>query len=119
MMAKLSSLTKQNLLLGDLEVARGFFERGRGLLGRAGLREDQALWIHRCNSIHTFFMKFSIDCVFIDRDLKVAAIYEDVAPWRVVWPVWGASSVIEMAAGSARRLRIQVGEELHVGAESP
>jgi uncharacterized membrane protein (UPF0127 family) len=61
-------------------------------------------------------MKFSIDCVFVDRKLRVKKIYRDVRPWRLVLPVLGASSVIEMASGTAERLKINVGDQLHVGA---
>lgn len=117
-MAILNSRTRQSLLLSDLEIAEGFWSRGLGLLGRSGLRENQGLWLRPGNSIHTCFMRFSIDCVFVDREMRVKAVRENIVPWRFVLPVRGADSVIEMAAGSARRLGIEVGEELHVGAES-
>jgi len=110
-----NKLTQQQLV-AHLEVANNFWTRGKGLLGRKHLDADAALWIHRCNSIHTYFMKFAIDCVFVDKNLQVKAIYSDVKPGRLVFPVWGASSVIEMAAGAAKNKKIQVGDVLHVGA---
>jgi uncharacterized membrane protein (UPF0127 family) len=116
MMAVLMNTNTQQNLIPRLEVAKNFWTRGKGLLGRAGLGEDQALWIHRCNSIHTFFMKFSIDCVFVDRNLRVKAIYADVKPGRLLMPVWSASSVIEMKSGMAAKLNLKVGDQLHVGA---
>lgn len=103
-------------LIPRLEVASDLWSRMKGLLGRRELQPDQGLWIHHCNSIHTFFMQFPIDCVFVDRDLRVKAVVKDVQPGRVVWPVWGASSVFELRAGVAEHLRIQVGEALNVGA---
>lgn len=115
-MTALENKTTNARLIGNLEVAKTFWTRGRGLLGRKDLAEDQALWIHRCNSIHTCFMQFSIDCVFVDKNLKVKAIYKDVKPWRLVPPVWGASSVIEMASGVSSKLQINVGDQLYVGA---
>ncbi len=114
-MAKLENQTKSQVLIPDLEIARGFHARGVGLLGRASIANDQAMWILKCNSIHTFFMKFAIDCVFVDRSLKVKAIYQGVKPWRLVLPVWGASSVFEMPSGSVQRLNVNVGDQLHVG----
>lgn len=111
----MNKTTNQTLLPQVLE-ARTFWERGRGLLGRSGLPEGEALWIHQCNSIHTFFMKFSIDCVFVDRNLQIKAIREDVRPWRLILPVWGARSVFEMAAGSVKAMKVKVGDQLHVGA---
>ncbi len=116
MMAILTNKTTNQTLIPDLRIAKDFLSRGKGLLGREELPEDQALWIHQCNSIHTFFMKFSIDCVFVDRNLRVKAVRQDVNPWRVVFPIWGASSVIEMASGNIEKLNIKVGDQLYVGA---
>lgn len=115
MMAVLENKSTNAKLVENLEVAKNFWTRGKGLLGRKSLAQDQALWIHRCNSIHTCFMQFSIDCVFVDKSLKVKAIYQDVKPWRLVPPVWGASSVIEMASGTSSKLKISVGDQLYVG----
>lgn len=114
-MAVLKSATKNQQLISDLQVASDFFARGKGLLGRASLGTNEALWIHSCNSIHTFFMKFAIDCVFLDKKMRVKAIHSNVAPFRLVWPVWGARSVIEFPAGKAQELGLVLGEQLHVG----
>ncbi|WP_253696606.1 DUF192 domain-containing protein [Bdellovibrio sp. HCB117] len=116
MMAALINKTTNQTLVPDLKVAKTFWSRGKGLLGRASLPQEEALWILRCNSIHTFFMQFSIDCVFVDKNLKVKAIFEDVRPGRLVFPVWGASSVIEMSAGSVSKMKVSVGDQLYVGA---
>lgn len=115
MMAALMNKTTNETLIPQLEIARTFSKRGKGLLGRSFLPSEDALWIHRCNSIHTFFMKFSIDCVFVDKNMKVKAIYQDIHPWRLILPVWGASSVIEMASGSVGKMRLKVGDQLYVG----
>lgn len=115
-MAVLKSETRNQVLLKDLRIATRFWDRGRGLLGTTSLGSEQGLWIHRCNSIHTFFMMYTIDCVFLTKNLEVKALRPRVGPWRLVLPVWGASSVIEMSAGSIERLNLQRGEKLHVGA---
>ena len=86
-----------------------------GLLTTSLLSEEQALWIDPCNSIHTFFMRFPIDVVFVAGDLKVKKVYENVKPWRFIFPVWGACSTIEMPVGAVHRGRIEVGDQLHVG----
>lgn len=116
MMAVLRSETRKQVLLGDLKVASSFVARGVGLLRHRSLGDQEGLWIHRCNSIHTFFMRFAIDCVFVDRELNVKSIRRNVGPWRMTWPIWGASSVFELPAGAADRLGIREGEKLHVGA---
>ena len=115
MMATLNLKKTNQVLIPQLEVVDTFWSRGKGLLGRSNLEDHQALWIHRCNSIHTFFMKFAIDCIFVDKTMKVRAIYRDVRPGRLVPPVWGASSVIEMASGASDKYQIQVGDEFYVG----
>lgn len=116
MMARLISKATNQVLIPHLEVAQTFWKRGKGLLGRSSLPEAEALWIPRCNSIHTFFMKFPIDCVFVDKNLKVKAIYQDVHPGRLLLPVWGATSVIEMASGTSAKINVNVGDQLYVGA---
>lgn len=103
------------LLLSNLTIAQTFAARSVGLLKHSALAENEGLWIHRCNSIHTFFMKFSIDCVFLDKAQRVKAIYQDVKPWRLILPVWGARSVIEMNSGKSSQLGLKVGDQLYVG----
>lgn len=114
-MAQLLGADKKTVLLSDLRLADRYFTRLKGLLGTPSLTPEQGLWISRCNSIHTFFMNYAIDCVFLDGDFKVSSIKEAVAPGRVVWPQKNASSVVEMAAGRSRALNIRKGDQLHVG----
>ena len=82
--------------------------RMRGLLGRAGLEPDQGLLIPKTSSIHMFFMRFPIDAVFLDRDLRVRKIVAGLAPWRVAFAP-GARIVVELPAGAAARAGIEVG----------
>ncbi len=103
------------VLFSNLEKADSFFPRLIGLIKYPSLGEDQALWITRANSIHTFFMRFAIDCVFVDSKGQVKKIYHHVQPWRCTMPVWGARDVIEMAAGQARRKEIAEGDILECG----
>lgn len=87
----------------------------RGLLGTTELASDEALWIQRCNSIHTFFMNYAIDCVFLDKKLMVKSVKQNVTPGHIVWPQWGAVSVVEMKAGVAvEKWALQKGDQLHV-----
>lgn len=102
------------VLIRDLEVASTLWQRTRGLLGRSELPFDRALWILRCNSIHTFFMKFPIDVVFLNRRMQVTKTFTHVKPWRMIWPIWNASSVIEFSEGFLEKNPVRIGEELHV-----
>jgi len=97
-------------------VVEGAFEsatRNRGLLGRDSLAADTALIIAPCNSIHTFFMRFSIDVIYTARSGEVLKIAAGVRPWRIsLCP--RAFAVVEMAAGSANRHALKVGDHLEI-----
>lgn len=95
-------------------IADSFFSRMRGLLGRRQLADDECLLIRPAGSIHTFFMRFPIDALFLDRELRVLAVSNDLKPWRVAGQR-GAHVVVEMAAGQATKRGVRVGEQLALG----
>ncbi|MGZ3722350.1 MAG: DUF192 domain-containing protein [Bdellovibrionales bacterium] len=101
-------------LLENLEVADTMWTRNKGLLGRAKLNPGQGLWILRCNAIHTFFMKFAIDLVFVNKKMVVVKTISRVSPGRITLPVWRASSVFELEAGFLEKHPLKVGEKLNV-----
>ncbi len=105
----------QQKVINQLEIAESFIDRGIGLLHHSSLSIDQAMWIKPCNNIHTFFMKFDIDCVFLSKDLKVVSLFKNVRPFRVILPQWKAHSVIEFSAGFIEKYNLKIGETLHVG----
>lgn len=83
------------------EVARSFAERARGLIGRRSLAPGEGMLILKCNAIHTCFMRFPIDAVFLDRNNHVVKTVRDIRPWRLfVWGGWRAKKVLETAAGN-------------------
>jgi uncharacterized membrane protein (UPF0127 family) len=114
-MSQLYNKTQKQFLSDNLIVASSLFQRTKGLLGKSELKENEMLWILRCNSIHTFFMRFTIDCVFLNKQMLVCSIKSNIKPWRLVLPILKAASVIEMQAGKALQLNIQLGDQLHVG----
>jgi uncharacterized protein len=87
--------------------------RLRGLLGRSSLPAGDGLLLRPSPSVHTWFMRFPIDVVFLDRDLHVLAVRHSVRPWRMAGRR-GARAVLELAAGEARRRGVDVGTRLHV-----
>jgi uncharacterized membrane protein (UPF0127 family) len=87
--------------------------RVKGLLGRSDLSPGDGLLIRPTWSIHTAFMRFPIDVVFVGSDLRVLAIRENVRPWRAVWRR-GAHAALELPAGEARRRRLAEGDELRL-----
>ena len=86
--------------------------RNKGLLGRTGL-EDEALVIAPCNAVHTFFMKFTIDVVFTNREGRIVRVVPAVAPWRITG-AWRGFATIELAAGTAARTGTLVGHRLEI-----
>lgn len=104
----------QELLIESLELAESFFARGKGLLGRKELASQAGLWIKPCNNIHTFFMKFNIDCVFVNKTLKVEKVVANIKPCRIVGPFWKSTSVFELPAGTIDKFKISVGDQLYV-----
>lgn len=113
-MAKLVNKTKNIVLSSDLENADSHWKRMKGLLGREGLEDHRALWIKPCSSIHTYFMKFSIDVAFVDRDLKVTRVCQDIKPGKLVFSPLRTHSVFEFNSGNLKQQAIEVGDQLHV-----
>ncbi len=99
-----------------LRVRRACSLRSRlvGLIGRGALEPDQGLWITPCNSVHTCFMTFPIDVVFLDARLRVVRVRPALPPWRAAWGGWKARHALELAAGAARRTEIRVGVRLEL-----
>ena len=86
----------------DAEIAGSFLARVRGLIGRKSLAPGTGLLIPHCNAIHTFFMKFPIDAVFIDRNGQVVKTVRNICPWTpFVWGGFKAVKVLETASRQA------------------
>ncbi len=93
------NLTSGNLLLSQVRKADRLLDRMRGLLGRDGLGPGEGLWIVPCKQVHTALMRFSLDVVFLDHDLKVLALRSSLRPWRISGFFARAGSVLEAADG--------------------
>ena len=106
--------TNAELIADQLQLADSFYSRAKGLLGRDGLSGNQGLWIKPCRDIHTFFMKFAIDCVFLDRKMQIVKIQTRVSPFRLVGPYWKSDSVMEFNSGFVEEKKLRVGDQLYV-----
>ena len=94
-----------------VEVANTRKERRRGLLGRTFLGPAEGLVIAPCAAIHTAFMQFPIDVVFLDREGRALKVVHRLQPWRIAVSL-KARSVVELAAGALERHPIEVGDRL-------
>jgi len=111
---KAFNVTKGIWLASDLEVADSFWKRMVGLLGRTHLHPSKGLWIRSCDAIHTIGMLFPIDVLFLDRQGRVVKAVNNLSPFRLVFPVKSASSVIELPAHTIRQTQTAEGDLVEV-----
>lgn len=114
-MARLWNQSQNVVILSNLQTAQGYWQRLIGLLGHSELDASEGLWFKNCSSIHTLGMRFAIDCIFIDKEMKVKSLKSNIKPFRWTLPVWGADSVIEARAGLIESTGLSIGDQLHVG----
>jgi len=107
------NLTRDAVLGHAVEVADTSGKRNVGLLRHERLEPGEGMWILPSESVHTFFMKFAIDLVYIDRELKVRKVCRAVRPWRVSGCL-RAHSVIEFPAGTIERSGTSPGDQLKI-----
>lgn len=86
--------------------ADSFLRRLRGLMFRGELAAGEGLWIEPCNSVHTHFMRFAIDVLFLDAHGRVLHVMPAMKPWRHSPFVKGSKAVLELAAGEARETAV-------------
>jgi len=103
------NVTRGTTIAHHISVAASFWGRAKGLIGRAGLPADYALVLHPCNGVHTLFLTFALDVIYLDRDdcvLRVVCLH----PWHVGPMVRQSRTVIELPAGAVARTRTVVGD---------
>ena len=106
-------LRGERILAEPVELATGFFERLRGLLGRDSMPAGSAMVIEHCCSVHTVGMSFPVDLVFLDREWRVVGIRRDVKPGRpMVCGGLRASRVVESQVGGLDLDSLGCGEKL-------
>ena len=97
----------------EVEVALSRNARRKGLLGRSGLAPFSAMVLAPCAAVHTMFMRFAIDVVFVDADGRALRIVPDLAPWRAAMAPM-AHAVIELPAGTLASREVAVGDPLYL-----
>jgi uncharacterized protein len=110
---KVRNETRQTVLADAADVADTSAARNTGLLKHERLEPGAGLLIVPCQSVHTFFMKFPIDLVYIDKKRKVRKVRHAVPAWRMS-ACWTARSVLELPAGTVQRTGTQAGDQLAI-----
>jgi uncharacterized membrane protein (UPF0127 family) len=108
---QVANTTRGTVLATSLEVADSGPKRNKGLLGRKGLEPGEGLWIVPCESVHTFFMQFPIDLVYLDRKNRIRKVRSAVGPWRLS-ACLSAHSILELPAGTVRSTQTERGDTL-------
>ena len=113
-MARVLNTTRGTVLAERLELATSVLARMKGLLGRKGIEPRHGLLIRPCSSIHSFFMRFEFDAVFVDRQWKVVHLIRRMRPFRMSRVVRGAGAVLELPAGTIDDTGTGVGDVLRL-----
>lgn len=108
---RFDNITRGTSLGHAIELAGSSQTRKTGLLKHTSLAPGHGLWIKPCEAIHTFFMKFAIDVVYIDKKLRVKKVREAIGPWRFSGCLT-AHSVIELPVGTIAATGTVAGDEL-------
>jgi len=103
----------RKIIAHAVEVADTRASRRRGLLGRTHMDAGSALMLIPCFSVHTAFMRFAIDLIFLDGNGCVVRTVSRLAPWRAAVS-WRARTVVELPAGSLERCAVEPGDHLYL-----
>lgn len=104
---------KNKILSNDILIADSFVDRLIGLMFKSKLVGAEGLLIDPCRSIHTCFMKYNLDIVFISSEKKIVKIIRNLKPWRMTWIYFSASMTLELPAGKLP-MDVVEGESLEV-----
>ncbi len=110
---KIAIKHRGKLLSNNILIAENFIDRLIGLMFKDKLVGSDGLMIDPCRSIHTCFMRYNLDVVFISRNNSVVKIIRDLKPWRMTWIYWRATKTLELPAGKLP-FDVQIGDILEV-----
>ena len=106
--------TRGTVVASAASEAAGFAERLFGLMGRAGLPAGGGLVLYDTNWIHMFWMRFPLDCVYVNRQRVVVGLEANLRPNTVGRPYFSAWSTLELPAGAIAASATQVGDRLEI-----
>lgn len=111
---KIINKGKGTILAEKVIVAHSLLKRMVGLLNRNCLKNGEALIISPCNSIHTFFMRFAIDVIFVDKDNKVIKAIPCLKPFHLTPIFWLSDRAVELPEGTILSTHTQEGDLLSI-----
>jgi uncharacterized membrane protein (UPF0127 family) len=111
-MKKAVNVTRNKALADSLLVADTFLSSLLGLMGRRHLPVGEGLWINPCQSVHSMWMRFPIDVIFLNNQRAIIHMVENMKPFRISKHVSEARSVIELPADTITITETQVGDQV-------
>jgi hypothetical protein len=112
---KIINTTRETVLAANIVIADRPITRMVGLLGRGELKSGEALIIKPCYSIHTFFMRFAIDVLFVDKNNRVIKVISRLKPFKFSGLYFNAAFAIELPLDTANSTSTQEGDMLSIG----
>lgn len=109
---KAMNITKNKLIGDKIKLANNVFTRTIGLLSRANLSSGEGLLIVPCKSIHSIFMRFRFDAVFLDKEGRVVHIIKEMKAFRASKYIRKAKKVLELPAGTVIKAQIELGDTI-------
>jgi hypothetical protein len=111
---RIINITKNTILADNVTLARTALTRLKGLLFEKELKKGEALIIRPCNSIHTFFMRFKIDVLFVDSKNRIIKIYKEIRPFRLTPVYFKSAFSIELPSGTAAATNTSESDQLSI-----
>ncbi|WP_231514898.1 DUF192 domain-containing protein [Oceanobacillus salinisoli] len=109
---KLICVNTDTIIAVNVKEAYSFFSRFKGLMLKKSMPENSGLHIMPCSSIHTFFMKFSIDILYLNQNNEIVGMEEGLDPGKIGKRIDNTKSVIELPAGTIKRTSVAVGQKI-------
>lgn len=107
------NISKDTVIVEDMQIADTFFSRLKGLLGTNSLPLGRGLVIRPCNSVHTWGMRYPLDVLFVDKNNVVLKVVCGMSPGRIAWCTKSAY-VVELPAGTVVKANIEQGDSLRL-----
>lgn len=110
----IKNITTNVKICSNVLAATSFFKRFKGLMFTKELPQDFSIFIKPCGQIHTFFMNYNIDVLYLDKDNIILDTDENLEPGKIGKKVKGAVSVIELPGGKISKTGIKAGQALEI-----
>ena len=103
---------EEELLFDSVKTADNFFIRAFGLIFRKEPKPGEGLLFYKCNSIQTFWMRFAVDVIFLDKNNKISALFTGLSPFRITPFIKGADKALELRKSSIKNSELKLGDML-------